>query len=112
MSTHDILKNRCIYNMVLLFVCVSMLARSFSVPPPQQEHEEDGAEQYRERAHSGNNDLGDHLHVAGQRVCKAQTRTTHRCYCTNRTLFTRRIMMLEHSTQRVNTFPLSQILLF
>lgn len=48
------------------------------VPPPQQEHKEDGTEQNRECAHSGNNDLSYHLHVAGQRVCKAHTHThTH-----------------------------------
>lgn len=41
------------------------------VPPAQQEHEEDGAEQDGERAHCGDDDLRHHLHVAGQRVCKA-----------------------------------------
>lgn len=45
----------------------------FLVPPPQQEHKEDGSEQNREGAHRGNNDLSYHLHVAGQRVCKAHT---------------------------------------
>lgn len=45
----------------------------FLVAPPQQEHEEDGTEQNGERAHGGNHDLSYHLHVAGQRVCKAYT---------------------------------------
>ena len=47
------------------------------VPPPQQEHEEDGTEQNGEGAHGGNNNLSDHLHVAGQRVCKAQSTQRH-----------------------------------
>lgn len=82
------------------------------VPPPQQEHEEDGTEQNRERAHSGNNDLSYHLHVAGQRVCK-QTRThTHTLtsrwhYLVVQTLLMKRMMTLTHSTQRVNTIPLN-----
>lgn len=41
------------------------------VSPPQQKHKEDGTEQNREGAHSGDNNLSYHLHVAGQRVCKA-----------------------------------------
>lgn len=45
------------------------------VPPPQQEHKEDGAEQNRECANSGNNNFSYHLHVAGQRVWNSQTHT-------------------------------------
>lgn len=61
--------------MCVCVVCVCKPAHCeiFLVPPPQQEHKEDGTEQDRECAHSGNNDLSYHLHVAGQRVCKTHS---------------------------------------
>lgn len=34
----------------------------------EQEHEKDGTEQDAQRAHCGNHDLCDHLHVARQRI--------------------------------------------
>ncbi len=101
-----------VFMLMLVFVNMHTVS-SFLAPPPQQEHEEDGTEQNRECAHSGNNDLSYHLHVAGQRVCKAHihthTLTTHR-HCGVHTLLIMRVMMLKHSTQRVNIFPLIKIL--
>lgn len=77
-STHDPLKKGFTpFSFLYVGACVCKPAhceRFFLVPPPQQEHKEDGTEQNRECAHSGNNDLSYHLHMAGQRICKAYTK--------------------------------------
>lgn len=89
--------------------------RSFLGSPPQQEHKEDGTEQNRERAHGRDNNLRYHLHVAGQRVCKAHT-YMHMNNPVAASLFSSRLflkqVMLKHSPQRVNIFLRNQIIFF